>query len=103
VDPANTNILTTVGQARPDQLAGAPLYAADRTTAQWLNPNAFPYLNLQNSVGDGIGRFGNAPVGGIVGPGTANFSVSLMKSIPLREQTRIQFGVEAANVFNHRN
>jgi hypothetical protein len=82
---------------------GTPLYAADRTTAQWLNPNAFPYLSLQNAAGDGIGRFGNAPVGGVVGPGTANFSVSLMKSISLREQTRIQFGVEAANVFNHRN
>jgi hypothetical protein len=50
VDPANTNILTTVGQARPDQLTGTPLYAAHRTTTQWLNPNAFPYLNLQNAA-----------------------------------------------------
>ena len=103
VDPANTNILTTIGQTRPDQSAGVSLYAARRTTAQWLNPNAFPYLNLQNASGDGIGRFGNAPVGGVVGPGTANFSLSLMKSFSLREQSRFQIGVEAANVFNHRN
>ncbi len=103
VDPANTNILTTVGQARTDQLAGVPLYAAHRTTAQWLNPAAFPYLNLQNSGGTGIGRFGNAPIGGVVGPGTTNVSLSLMKSVLLREQSRLQLSVEAANVFNHRN
>ncbi|MGA9462536.1 MAG: TonB-dependent receptor [Terracidiphilus sp.] len=103
VDPANTNILTTVGQARPDQLGGVSLYASQRTTTQWLNPAAFPYLNLQNSAGIGIGRFGNAPVGGVVGPGTANFSLSLMKSIELHEQTRLQLSAEAANVFNHRN
>ncbi|HWT66082.1 MAG TPA: carboxypeptidase regulatory-like domain-containing protein [Terracidiphilus sp.] len=103
VDPANTNILTTVGQARPDQLTGVSLYAAQRTTTQWLNPNAFPYLNLQNADGTGIGRFGNAPVGGVVGPGTANLSLSLMKAIALHEQTRLELSGEAANIFNHRN
>ena len=103
VDPANTNILTTVGQARPDQLQNVPLYAAQRTTAQWLNPNAFPYLNLQTADGIGIGRFGNAPVGGVVGPGTANFSLSLMKGFSLTEKSKLQVSLEAANVFNHRN
>jgi len=103
VDPANTNILTTIGQARTDQLTGVSRYAASRTTSQWLNPAAFPYLNLETPSGAGIGRFGNAPVGGVVGPGTANFSLSLMKNFALYEQSRFQFGVEAANVFNHRN
>jgi hypothetical protein len=103
VDPANTNILTTVGQARPDQLTGVSLYAPHRTTAQWLNPAAFPYLSLQAQSGAGIGRFGNAPVGGVVGPGTANYSLSLMKNLALVEKSKFQLGVEAANVFNHRN
>ena len=103
VDPANTNILTTVGQSRPDQVTNVSPYAARRTTTQWLNPDAFPYLNLQNPDGTGIGRFGNAPVGGVVGPGTANFSMSLLKSVAIYEQARFQFGLEAANVFNHRN
>jgi hypothetical protein len=103
VDPANTNILTTIGQTRPDQLTHVPLYAAHRTTSQWLNPAAFPYLNLQDSNGVGIGRFGNAPVGGVVGPGTINFSLSLMKMVSLTEKSKLQFGVEAANLFNHRN
>lgn len=103
VDPANTNILTTVGLARPDQAQGVSLYANHRTTAQWLNPDAFPYLNLETDDGTGIGRFGNAPVGGVVGPGTDNFSFSLMKALVLHDQTRFQFSAEAANVFNHRN
>jgi hypothetical protein len=80
-----------------------PIYAEQRTTTQWLNPAAFPYLNLQNADGTGIGRFGNAPVGGVVGPGTANFSLSVMKSITLHEQAKLQLAVAAANVFNHRN
>jgi len=103
VDPANTNILTTVGQARPDQLRNVSLYAPQRTTTQWLNPNAFPYMNLQTAAGNGIGRFGNAPVGGVVGPGTEIFSISLMKNISLTEKSKFQFGLEAANVLNHRN
>ncbi|MGA8741887.1 MAG: TonB-dependent receptor [Terracidiphilus sp.] len=103
VDPANTNILTTVGQARPDQLDGVSVYAPQRTTSQWLNPAAFPYMNLQNLDRTGIGRFGNAPVGGVVGPGTANFSLSLLKSVALREKSKLQVSAEVANVFNHRN
>ena len=107
VDPANTNILTTVGEARTDQLHGVSLYAPQRTTMQWLNPAAFPYQNLAVNYGTanqiGIGRFGNAPVGGVVGPGSENFSLSLTKSVSLREQTDFRFSVEAANVLNHRN
>lgn len=107
IDPANTNILTTVGLARTDQLPGFPPYAGTRTTAHWLDPVAFPYQNLAVDYNSGnltgIGRFGNAPVGGVVGPGTANFSISLMKAVTFREQTSFRFSVQAANVFNHRN
>ncbi|UWZ83262.1 TonB-dependent receptor [Occallatibacter riparius] len=103
IDPANTNILTTVGQARTDQLPHVPLYAQHRTTAQWLNPDAFPYQNLATPDGNGIGRFGNAPVGAVVGPGTVNFSVSTSKGFSLTEGARLLFTVEAANLFNHRN
>jgi hypothetical protein len=107
IDPANTNILTTVGLARTDQLQSVSLYTPTRTTAQWLNPAAFPYQNLAVDYNSGnltgIGRFGNAPVGSVVGPGTANFSLSLIKAVTLNEQTSFRFSAEAANVFNHRN
>ena len=58
---------------------------------------------MQNPDGSGIGRFGSAPVGGVVGPGTANFSLSLLKSVALREKSKLQLSVAGANVFNHRN
>jgi len=107
VDPANTNILTTVGMTRTDQLRDVSPYAAHRTTTQWFNPNAFPYENLAVNYGAsnqvGIGRFGNAPVGGVVGPGTVNFSLSLMKNFAFSERTGFRFSVETANLFNHRN
>ena len=103
IDPANTNILTTIGQARTDQLQHVSIYAPHRTTSQWLNSAAFPYLNLQKADGNGIGRFGNARVGGVVGPATANYSLSLMKSFSVTEGARFQFGLEAANILNHRN
>ena len=107
VDPANTNILTTVGQARPDQRPNAPIYPRHRTTTQWLNPNAFPYCTLAVDCGQpdqvGIGRFGNAPVGGVIGPGTSNFSLSVTKTFPLTDHASFLFSLEAANAFNHRN
>ena len=108
-DPANTNILSTVLAARPDRVAGQSPYAAHRTTSAWLNPNAFDYNDLTqydsngNPTGIGIGRFGTAPVGGFTGPGTQDFSLSLMKAIAFTEHVKLQLGLEASNVFNHRN
>jgi hypothetical protein len=96
-DPADTNILTTVGQTRSDIVPGQPLYADHRNTTQWLNPAAFA-LPPNNS-----GRFGNAAVGSVVGPGSAIFSLSLRKDLTLHENAKFEFSAEAANVFNHRN
>jgi hypothetical protein len=108
VDPANTNILSTVLAARPDRVANTSPYAAHRTTTQWLNPNAFSYTSLiagTDASGNiiGVGRFGTTPVGGFTGPGTDNFSMSLTKGVSFTEHAKLQLGIEAANVFNHRN
>jgi Carboxypeptidase regulatory-like domain len=96
-DPAGTNILTTVGVTRADIVPHTKLYADTRTVAQWLNPNAYAIPD------DNRGYFGTAGVGSVVGPGTANFSFSLIKSFDLTEKTKFQFSAEAANAFNHRN
>jgi len=96
-DPAGTNILTTVGQTRPDQDRTVSPYAASRTTSQWMNPAAF------SIPADNRGSFGNAPVGGLVGPGTQNFSFSLRKSLPVYGTAKLLLGLEAANALNHRN
>jgi len=96
-DPAGTNILTTVGFTRTNIVPGATVYPTHRTTTQWLNSSAF------SIPADSGGAFGNASVGSVVGPGTQNFSLSLLKSVTLRDQTSFRFSVEAANVLNHRN
>ena len=107
-DPANTNILSTVLGARPDRVAGTQVYASHKSTAQWLNPNAFNYTDLTQysggqPTGIGIGRFGTAPVGGFAGPGTENFSLSVLKTVHFTEHASLQLGLAAANVLNHRN
>jgi hypothetical protein len=109
-DPAGTNILTTESITRADLLPGKRLYPARRTTSQWLDQ---PCADAACSSGDpnsafavpaaNRGYFGTAGVGSVVGPGTANFSLSLMKDFAVTEQKKFQLGVEAANVFNHRN
>jgi len=96
-DPAGTNILTTVGVTRADLVPHQGLYAQHRTVSQWFNPNAF------STPAEDRGYFGTASVGSVVGPGTDNFSVSLVKSFAIHEQGNFRLGVETANIFNHRN
>ena len=95
-DPSGTNMINVVGTTRPDVVAGVNPYG-NRTTTNYLNVNAFavPASN--------IGRFGNASVGSIVGPGTQAVSMSLIKTVRFAESTKLQFGVEVANLLNHRN
>jgi hypothetical protein len=103
-DPAGTNILTTVGQTRADIIPGNKIYPAHRTVGAWLDsPAVDPTQSAFSIPAANRGYFGTASVGSVVGPGTTNFSLSLMKGIKLYEQAKFQFSVEAANVLNHRN
>jgi hypothetical protein len=105
-DPAGTNILTTVGVTRADLTPHEPVYPAHRTVSEWLVPPQSSSTSPASAFAipaNNRGYFGTAAVGSVVGPGTDNFSMSLMKSIALHEASRLQLGIEAANVFNHRN
>jgi hypothetical protein len=110
IDPAGTNILQTETITRADLLRGKSIYAAHRTTGQWLDA---PCINQPvNSYCDpnsafslpspNRGYFGTAGVGSVVGPGTANISLSLVKVVSLTGP-KLQLGFEAANLLNHRN
>jgi hypothetical protein len=96
-DPAGNNSENTSGAGRADIVPGVPLYPANQSVAEWINPAAFvkPASN--------IGRIGDSPVGAVVGPGTQAVSLSLFKSFSIREKARLQFGAAAANAFNHPN
>jgi hypothetical protein len=62
---------------------------------KWFDPNAFslPTLGTWGSVGRGT----------LDGPGLAEIDVSLFKTIPIREKTRLLFRAEAFNIANRAN
>jgi hypothetical protein len=97
-DPSGTgfpNLINSNGRA--DMVSGVPLYPETRTWRNWINAAAFAVP--QNN----IGRFGNAPVGNLVGPGTQAVSMSLMKAVNITERVRFQVGAQVGNLFNHPN
>ena len=65
------------------------------TPSCWFNPSAFALPPP--------GQFGNAGRNILRGPGFAQFDVALQKEFQLREGTKITFGAEAYNLFNHPN
>ena len=98
------------GFNRPD-LAGNP-NNFHHTPTQWWNPDVFacpgdaPGQDLVNntlSCSNVIGRFGNAAVGSLVGPGTINLSLGLAKDFRLTERFKLKFESSFTNVPNHPN
>jgi hypothetical protein len=71
----------------------------------YLNPQAFavPGYNTGTGICSAIGRFGNAGVGSVVGPGTKAVSMSFIKSVSFAEKAKLQVGAEISNIFNHPN
>jgi len=103
------------GFNRPD-LGGNP-NNFHHTRDQWWNPNVFScpgfapgtgFSNNQLSCsglpnGGVVGRFGNAGVGSMVGPGTFNLSLGLAKDFQVTERFRLKFESSFTNLPNHPN
>jgi len=89
------NLFNSTG-GRADTVSGVGPYSG-QSIGQWINPAAF------TSPASAIGRFGDSEAGGVTGPGTQAVSMSLIKSIPIKESVRAQIGVQVANLFNHPN
>ncbi len=104
-DSSGTNLTSVAGAAHADIVPGVSMYThnASVRNPQYLNQQAFTVPGVQNGVCSAIGRFGNAGVGTVVGPGTSVVSMSMIKSISLTEKAKLQAGVEASNLFNHAN
>jgi hypothetical protein len=103
-DTSNTNSFT----GRPDVVSGVSPYAAHKTITSWLNPSAFkipgcPDTTPVCSTPSNVGRFGNASVNSLVGPGLTDVDLSLYKDIHLGEKIVSKFNATATNVFNHPN
>src|SRR5215469_4448309 len=96
----NADLRSLLTSERPD-LAGNPYTGACPngtkvgTPSCWFNPNAFAVPPP--------GQFGNAGRNILRGPGFAQFDLALQKGFQLTEGTKITFGAEAYNLFNHPN
>ncbi len=74
------------------------LYTSGTTAqrvAQYFNPNAFS--------APAYGTVGNVSRDSLVGPGYADWDVSLLKSTAITDRVRLQFRAEFFNVLNHTN
>jgi len=96
-DPAGVGFPQIEGNGRADIVSGVSVYPTNQSISEWLNPAAFAVPP------NNIGRFPDSPVGVAQGPGTKSVSMSLLKTISIREKYRIQLGAQAANLFNHAN
>jgi len=102
------------GFNRPD-LAGNPNNVR-HTSTQWWNPNVFACpggtagqdftpgtVVIDTNQCNVIGRFGNASVGSLVGPGTVTWNLGLSKRFHVTERIAFKFESSFTNVLNHPN
>ena len=94
-DQSNTNVVNRGANLRPDQASKA--FYTGQSRSQYFNPAAFTATPI------GAGRFGNAGVGILRGPGTASVSLGVAKVFPITESVRLRFESTFTNVLNHTN
>jgi hypothetical protein len=94
-DQSNTNVVNRGAYLRPDQVA-TNLYQG-QSHAHYFNVAAFSPTPV------GAGRFGNAGVGILQGPGTAAVSLGLAKTFHPTERVNVRFESTFTNVLNHTN
>ncbi len=104
----------------PDRIEGSSIKPSNQSRFNWVNPTAFGCpgnpawvpgaSNNPCTTGSGsgpvpnpIGRFGNARVGSIVGPGTINLSSGLSKAFAITERMNLRIESTFTNVLNHTN
>lgn len=83
------------GTQRPDRVGSGNL--SNPSAEHWFDRSAFVI------PADNIGRFGNAGVGILRGPGTRVFSLSAAKNFTLFERLSLRYESTFANLFNHTN
>jgi Carboxypeptidase regulatory-like domain len=94
-DASNTNVLNRGAYLRPD--VASPNYYAGQSRAHYFNPAAFA------QTPSNAGRFGNAGVGILEGPGTEAVSLGLGKVFSVSERMKIRFESTFTNVLNRTN
>lgn len=96
-DPSGTGVLVrgVTTTQRPDRIGNGNL--SKPTIDAYFDRGAF--VRPANN----IGRFGNAGVGILRGPGTDVFSMTLAKQFSITEKLKLRYEAAFANLFNHLN
>ena len=94
-DQSNTDVVNRGAFSRPDEVSTN--FYPGQSRAQYFNLAAFA------PTPPGAGRFGNAGVGILQGPGTIAASLGLAKVFRVTEAVRMRFESTFTNVFNHTN
>jgi hypothetical protein len=94
-DQSNTNVVNRGALLRPDVVSNN--FYAGQSRAQYFNLASFA------PTPTGAGRFGNAGVGILQGPGTATVSLGVAKQFILTEKVHARFETTFTNVLNHTN
>ncbi len=111
-DPSGTGS-GVIGRAQaPDILSNPNIN--NPTAGNWFNTGAFTCPGVANWVpgtacligngqGNPIGRFGNAGVGSVIGPGTVNLNAGISKRFAITERISMKIEGSFTNVLNHVN
>jgi Carboxypeptidase regulatory-like domain len=94
-DQSNTNVANRGVTLRPDAVSNK--FYAGQSRAQYFNLAAFAPTPA------GAGRFGNAGVGILQGPGTAAVGLGVAKGFYITEKIHARFESTFTNVLNHTN
>jgi hypothetical protein len=94
-DQSNTDVVNRGAFARPDVVSTN--FYKGQSRAAYFNINAFAPTPAN------AGRFGNAGVGILQGPGTATISLGLSKTFPIYRSLHGRFESTFTNVLNHTN
>lgn len=106
-DPSGTGSGNFMGRAQsPDHIG--PAYPASQSADEWFLSSGYvcPGGNCKsgiNAANPPIGRFGNAGIGTLEGPGTVDWDFGLAKSFRLTERARLSINVSFVDVLNHVN
>jgi hypothetical protein len=112
-DPSGTGS-GVIGRAQAPDISGNP-NLSDPSASMWFNANAYscpatagwqpgqPCLIGTPGNGAPLGRFGNAGMSTVNGPGTVNLNAGLSKYFSLTEKLKIKIEGSFTNVLNHVN
>jgi hypothetical protein len=106
-DPSGTGA-DARGTQRPDSVGISPTLSNPTADNYWnraafVCPGRAVGASNQYNCNTVIGRFGNAGVGTLLGPGTVNLNTALGKQFTVRERGILKFEASFTNVLNHVN